>query len=304
MNKFGRFSVFHDAANIVSGSKYDKHLDGDILKQFQACLLEIAKAIIDICEEENIAYFLGGGTALGAVRHGGFIPWDDDMDINMLFCDYARFKSSFLHKYGEHYSIKDKSTKGYNILIPRVIRKGSFIDRIDDADGFCVDIFLWQNTPDSAVLRALHGLASTTVSVAFSCWTIARDRKIYMNVAKHNPKVRWPIYLEIMIGGIAHILSLDVWRKIAWYVDSLCKNNNSVYITVPQGKRHYFKSLLPRDKIIPTTKKTFEGYSWNVAGDYDSHLTMLYGPEYMTPPPPEKQEHHYYKEIVFPEDAD
>ena len=59
-------------------------LSGDLLKRYQQYLLEIAEDIISVCEEENITYHLTGGSALGAVRQGGFIPWDDDMDIDIL----------------------------------------------------------------------------------------------------------------------------------------------------------------------------------------------------------------------------
>lgn len=56
------------------------HLEGDLLKRYQNSLLKIMEDIVSVCEEENIYYSLSGGSALGAIRHKGFIPWDDDMD--------------------------------------------------------------------------------------------------------------------------------------------------------------------------------------------------------------------------------
>ena len=60
-------------------------------KKVQEHILDIFRDIIRVCDELDINYFIMGGTALGAVRHGGFIPWDDDLDIGMLRTDYERF---------------------------------------------------------------------------------------------------------------------------------------------------------------------------------------------------------------------
>ena len=66
-------------------------MEKDVLRKVQLTQLEIAKEIRRVCEENDIPYFLCDGTLLGAVRHGGFIPWDDDMDLGMLRKDYEKF---------------------------------------------------------------------------------------------------------------------------------------------------------------------------------------------------------------------
>ena len=66
-------------------------MEQELLRKVQLTQLEIAKEIRRVCEENGIAYFLSDGSFLGAVRHQGFIPWDDDMDISMLRADYEKF---------------------------------------------------------------------------------------------------------------------------------------------------------------------------------------------------------------------
>ena len=70
-------------------------MEGEILKKYHQILLEIASDIISVCEKEKIVYQLSGGTALGAVRHKGFIPWDDDLDINILGSQCDEFIEKF-----------------------------------------------------------------------------------------------------------------------------------------------------------------------------------------------------------------
>ena len=96
------------------------HLDGDMLRKYQLALLEITDDIVEVCEQEHITYQLSGGSCLGAVRHKGFIPWDDDMDINMLGDHFERFIKTFQKKYGDKYWIHTCHTKDYGLLVSRI----------------------------------------------------------------------------------------------------------------------------------------------------------------------------------------
>jgi len=122
------------------------------VRDVQLVLLEMLKDIDALCRKHDLPYFLNGGSALGAVRHKGFIPWDDDADISMMIDDYRRFQS-FAHELGEQYVIHCFETcKRYNVLIPgmKIRKKGTYVkeantllsNRCVDSDGIFVDVFV------------------------------------------------------------------------------------------------------------------------------------------------------------------
>ena len=78
--------------------------DGSPLREFQMRLLDILVFIDDVCRRHGINYWLSSGTCLGAIRHGGFIPWDDDIDIEMLDTDYKRFIKVMQTEHNDRYA--------------------------------------------------------------------------------------------------------------------------------------------------------------------------------------------------------
>ena len=117
-------------------------------------LLEMLKMIDGICQKYNIPYFLNGGSALGAVRHQGFIPWDDDADIAMLYEDYKRFIVALKQDLPEGYTFQCFDTdKRYNPLIPgmKIRKKGTYLkevntllaNRCTECDGIFIDVFVY-----------------------------------------------------------------------------------------------------------------------------------------------------------------
>jgi lipopolysaccharide cholinephosphotransferase len=129
------------------------------VRDVQMVLLEMLKDIDALCRKHNIPYFLNGGSALGAVRHQGFIPWDDDADISMMIDDYRAFQK-IAHELGDKYVIHCFETnKRYNVLIPgmKIRKKGTYLkevnsllgNRCTDSDGVFVDVFVYDHaTPN------------------------------------------------------------------------------------------------------------------------------------------------------------
>lgn len=118
----------------------------------QMVLLSMLKDIDKVCQKHNIPYWLTGGSALGAVRHQGFIPWDDDADIGMMRKDYERFLK-VAHELGDKYVTQSFEThKDYNVLVPpmKVRRKDTYCEEYNfllknkckDSDGLFIDIFI------------------------------------------------------------------------------------------------------------------------------------------------------------------
>lgn len=280
-------------------------LSGDLLKRYQRYLLSIAEDIISVCREENITYHLTGGSALGAVRHGGFIPWDDDMDIDILGSDFDRFEQAFTAKFSDKYWLHTYKKKNYGILVSRVRLKNSVFRAREDEDndecGFFVDLIRIENTFNNPVLRFLHGMDCMAMGFLLSCRNYYHRRKSVLLLAGDNRKLAAVLKVKILIGRLISFRSLDKWAAKTQRCYSRCKNNRSEYVSVPAGRRHYFGEMYRRADFVEAVQVAFEGHMWNVPRDYDGYLRNMYG-DYMNIPAPRDREEHVVTEMIFPED--
>lgn len=280
-------------------------LSGDLLTRYQRYLLSIAEDIISVCREENITYHLTGGSALGAVRHGGFIPWDDDMDIDILGSDFDRFEQAFTAKFSDKYWLHTYKKKNYGILVSRVRLKNSVFrareDEGNDECGFFVDLIRIENTFNNPVLRFLHGMDCMAMGFLLSCRNYYHRRKSVLLLAGDNRKLAAVLKVKILIGRLISFRSLDKWAAKTQRCYSRCKNNRSEYVSVPAGRRHYFGEMYRRADFVEAVQVAFEGHMWNVPRDYDGYLRNMYG-DYMNIPAPRDREEHVVTEMIFPED--
>lgn len=129
------------------------------VKQVQQKILEVMKYIDALCRKHGITYYIMGGTALGAVRHGGFIPWDDDLDIFMTSSEYARFKSVFEAEQSPLFILQEWRTTPNYLEYAKVRMNGttfieeSFKDRKDLHQGIYVDIMILHKVPENQFLQ-------------------------------------------------------------------------------------------------------------------------------------------------------
>jgi len=131
----------------------------DTVKDVQGKILETMKYIDKLCREHNIVYYIMGGTALGAVRHRGFIPWDDDLDIFMTPDQYAAFKKVFEAQKSEQFVLQEWRTTPEYLEYAKVRMNGTtfieeaFRDRKDMHHGIYVDIMILHKIPESAFIQ-------------------------------------------------------------------------------------------------------------------------------------------------------
>ena len=136
-------------------------MENQSVKQVQEKILEVMLYIDTLCRKNNITYCIMGGTALGAVRHKGFIPWDDDLDIFMTPSEYQRFKTVFVKDKSEHFIIQEWSTvEGYLEYAKVRMNNTTFIeenfkDRIDMHHGIYVDIMILHKAPNKKLVQKL-----------------------------------------------------------------------------------------------------------------------------------------------------
>lgn len=128
-------------------------MNNQSVKDVQGIILEVMKYIDKLCRENGIVYYIMGGTALGAVRHGGFIPWDDDLDIFMTPAEYAKFKVSMEKDGNPKFMIQEWRTTEKYLEYAKVRMNGttfieeSFKDRKDLHQGIYVDIMMLHKVP-------------------------------------------------------------------------------------------------------------------------------------------------------------
>lgn len=274
-------------------------LSDEQLKMLQKTLLGILLDINEVCRENGIRYVLGGGSALGAVRHQGFIPWDDDIDINMARADYDRFIPLFREKFGERYWVHTpEDTDNYALLYTRVRKKGTCVKTRDDffcdECGAMVDIFVMENTYDNRFLRLIHGLGSMAFGLLVSCRKFYRDKNQLISLCRDDTRLRRVIRVKAFIGGFLAVFSINAWTRAANSWNRLCYHYDSENVVIPSGRKHFFGELYKRAGMCKSQEMTFEGKSIPCPDDLQTYLDALYGQNYMTPPRDSEKEAHVY----------
>jgi len=277
-------------------------VNGQLLKKLQSTLLEMMRDLSIVLEKYGFYYSLCGGTALGAVRHKGFIPWDDDIDIFMHRKDLVNFYKVFEKELGDKYHLHSMDlTPELGIPMMRIHKKGTIyiVDDTLDCDecGVYIDICLLENAPNNRILRFFHGIGSLYFGFCVSCSRFYSKREIYRKQFKGaDDDIRKIIEKKISWGKLLSWRKLERWTLKYSKWNGMCKNNNSKYVVCPTGTKHYFGEIFPRKIYMNTVIVDFETEKFRLISNYDWALKRLYG-DYMTIPPKEKRETHFVLDI-------
>ena len=275
------------------------------LRQLQNTVKSIAADVIQFCEEHHLRIYLGGGSALGAVRHQGFIPWDDDMDLNMPRPDFDEFLRTFPERYQEKYWIHAPENIGsqdpsYHSLMAKVILKHTVVRHYEEHAsmecGACVDIFVIENAPDFPPLRWIHGCGCIALSAVLSCGRFYQDKEFLLSFLSPDSALAKTVRRKAQLGKIFSFFPLDKWVRIANNWNKRCQNQHSAYVTVPTGRKRYFGELHRRERYLRAVRLPFAEYQWPVTADYPAYLRGLYG-DYMQIPPEAGREKHLLMEF-------
>ena len=262
-------------------------MDRETLRKVQLTLLEIAKEIKRVCEENEIPYFLYRGTFLGAVRHQGFIPWDDDMDFAMLREDYEKFCRIAPEKLGPQFVFQTWHTsKNYAQPFGKVRKRGTlYIEAKSGAleeNGLYVDIYPLDFAPEAAEER--NALAKKLVHL-FRIKLMQGHYKPW----QEDDRTLW----VKRIGYLAYQgAALLVPRK------KLIRIYESLALGAPRGETLYEQSALPvayyfeRKWYEEAAMYPFEDTCFPGPKDFDAVLGSLYN-DYMTLPPADKRENRH-----------
>lgn len=235
--------------------------EGSNLRELQLRMLEILKEVDQICKKHNIQYWLSSGTLLGAVRHGGFIPWDDDLDIEMQREDFKKFMSVLSQELPENLTLQsDKSDRNYIYFYPRIRDKNSYIyerseqNRALKEKGAFIDVF-----PLESTFLVCHKIVAKLLS-SFAWRLVLKTgfkRKMY------------DIYRFVLAKMV-----IPFFRLI-----SCLAPTNRLYHSLGS----FFHIPRYKNEIFPLTQISFEGCDFPCPHDYDKYLNRLYG-DYMRLP--------------------
>lgn len=243
---------------------------------------EILDEFVRICDAHSLNYCLIAGTLLGAVRHRGFIPWDDDIDVAMPREDFMRFIDVANYELDKKFFLQSTYTdKNWFRIFAKIRMKNTVFlesgrENFSENDGIFIDIF-----PLDCGNK--HGQIYEKL------------KNKYVNIIKGHIRMA---YHEIPINfshSILQIFPLEVFIKIR---DSWFKKEGNYYISYGSNCGT-LKQTMPKEWYEPYAMLEFEGDRYKVPGQYDKVLSKLYGNNYMELPPEDKRKTHNPVQIVF-----
>ena len=273
----------------------DKELDA-----IHHTLLDMLKDLITVFEKYDIGWSLSGGSIIGAVRHKGFIPWDDDIDIFLTRANFEKFCKVFHKELGKGYKLRLPGEKGYLMHFPTIEKRGTEIKQVQSTDkvqGLFIDVFILENAPDNELVRKIHGLASTAYLAIDSFVRTNACKKNLLKYGKSDPALIQAVKLRCALSRLFWFHSMENWMLRSDKCFSVYKNIKSKYVVCPSGNAHYFGEIFRRDCMEPTVSVDFEGIKVNIPCNSDYYLRKRYGKDYMIIPDEDERERHAYVKL-------
>ena len=256
------------------------------MEQLKKIELVIFREFIGICEKLNLKYYVLGGTLLGAVRHNGFIPWDDDIDVGMPRKDYERFLREAPALLNERYFLQNHVTDPNWVSNFSKIRDSrttfieSSVKKFSINHGVYIDIFPLDYHDKADEEKFFRKFRRYTRRIGLSYWTPGIKQKIK----------------KCLISFIPFLCCPSLKKTVLKRENLMKRNGKTPYIANYCGAWGR-KEIIPAAWYGDGVVLNFEGMNVIAPSNYDAWLTQVYG-EYMKLPPEEKRKPHHYTEIV------
>ena len=249
-----------------------------LLADCQSAMLDLLLFIDKVCTANNLIYWIDGGTLLGLARHNGFIPWDDDIDLCLLYPDYVTLlkileKECSVHEhYNTYYKINNIDYWCEYIGDCRILAHGMLTTRID-----LIPVKAIPNTADAIKIDySLTNIANFFIKGKFKNedQVLKEHREKYLkNLNKLDQSKR--IFFK----------DFEAYMKTNTKSDENLLYTYSFHDMLVSKSRRYYR----HQELFPTKRSNFEGHQVSVPNDIDSYLKVLYGDNYMIPPPKNRQ---------------
>lgn len=258
-------------------------IDNKTLRDIQFIQLEMLQEVDRICKKCNIHYNIIAGTLLGAIRHGGYIPWDDDADVALLRDEYEKFREACKTELDttRFYFQDHRNTKGYRWGYGKLRRKNTlflreFQEHMPYKQGIFIDIFPLDNISDNYIVRSVQN---------FQCFCVRKIlwSKVGQIADKNFFKRKW---FKLLVK----IPEKEIFRfyhgMILRYNKKKTRMVRILMFPTPNNEYGYY-----RNWYECSADTVFEGLTFQGIKDYDSYLTFKFG-DYMQLPPVEKRKVH------------
>ena len=264
----------------------------ETLDRLHKTQVDILIAVDRVCNKHNIEYFIIGGTLLGAVRHKGFIPWDDDLDIVMPRDDYEKFlhvrnelpDSMFLH------CMEDD--ENYPMPMPKIKLKNTVFEEANAVNvstykGIYIDIFPMDNAEkESCLFQTIQAKIQGAIGAS-------RAAKLGLYDSMGFSTLNKCFYM------LLRLLSNKSLYKLQKFIQTLDKNPQSKYFVNFASGYGFRKQTIPKNVYFPARMLEFEGHLFKAPNDYEFYLRRIYGNDYMSLPPEEKRITHNPLRLSF-----
>lgn len=288
-------------AEMSSRCYKDYVLDDEKIARLHETLLVMTDDIDAVCRRYGIKYMLSGGSCLGAVRHSGFIPWDDDVDIMMYYDDAVRLAELLKQTYGDKYEVSMPLEKIGSGRMMKIFLNGTKYAEIGKENyptekKVFVDVFPVISMPPANKRKKaarIHRLAARMYSYGLMS---KFPSPVIKNIARVDKSLKNYYNKRKAIGFFARIFGFGFWLKKLRRLESDYTAKTDCE-GIPSGI-DYEREIFPAGFFSETTEADFEGRRYYIPKNYDEYLTNLYK-DYMKLPPPEKRERHYASETDF-----
>lgn len=276
-----------------------REYEPETLKKLQQAEITILKDFDDLCSKNGVEYFVCGGTALGGIRHGGFIPWDDDIDLGMTRENYDKFLKIARTDRRYDYINPEVDIK-FPVMITKWYRKGTlFLNEELQGLGFnlgiAIDIFCFDRVPNDEKCFRKQALTAWFFGKLMILRRISKPNLYYDGVkAKMIAACLWIMSSMMKILHISPRFLYNCANKaVQKYKNSATERVAYLFDPTP------YTSVVRLDDIYPIVRRKFEGIELSYPCHVEKYLERRYGDDYMELPPENKRHNHAPKELVL-----